>query len=109
MKKDKSEDAFRSEVNYKRPPLVKLTQIGGHPEIDGGAPTTAYVDPTIIALVVRGFGGFKMPGEKESTVNTSHTCIWLQGGHHLLVLETPEVVALRRDRALNNEVQLEDA
>lgn len=100
---------YKSFVEYQRPPLVKLTQIGGNPQIDGGEPTIAYVDASAIAMVSRGYGGFKFPDKPELMAerNSSHTVVWLHGGQHLLCLEPPDVVAMRRERALNNSVKPE--
>lgn len=99
MQKD---NLIRQFLEYQRPALVKLTQVG-IAGLDGGAPTVAYVDPTNIAMIVRAIGGRSNEGD-QTFEQEPVTCIRIYGGHHMLVTETPEIVALRRERALNNTV-----
>lgn len=75
---------------------------------------TCYVDPTMIMLVVRGWGGFAPPVSAPDEVKLAyqkshceHTSIWLQGGGGISVVEPPEIVHLLRERALGRDARPE--
>lgn len=90
------------------PRMVKLTSIGNH-EVNGGKPTATYVDPYCVALAVRSIGAWSVQIEgSEQNPRVECTIVWLRGGGtaNILVVETPEEVALLRDRALEVPVTL---
>lgn len=94
------------------PRLVKLTAIG-NPEVAGGAPQSTFIDPNLISLIYRSLsswvaqrvGGIRQ-GKPFELIEC--TAVWLRQGppHNVLVLESPEEVALRRDRALEVPTEL---
>ena len=100
------------EYRHWTPPLIELTQIGC-PDFADGQPTKCFVDARTIGLACFSVGSFhkrnpEIPGAVEKHPDQQCTTVWLNGGgpSHCLVLETPEEVALRRDRALELPVQL---
>ena len=100
------------EYRYWTPKLVELTQIGC-PDFANGEPTKCFVDARTIGFICRAVGAFNKRHPEVRGVNESHpdqqcTTVWLNGGGptHCLVLETPEEVTLRRDRALEIPVDL---
>lgn len=101
------------EYRYWTPKLVELTQIGS-PDIADGSPTKCFVDARTIGFICHSVGAFnKRNPETPGVVVERHpdqpcTTVWLNGGGptHCLVLESPEEVALRRDRALELPVGL---
>jgi len=80
-----------------RPGLIRLTQIAS-PEIDDGKPTTLYIDPGSIVTIRRSHGAFNKAGTSESYPRISCTEVFFCHGG-LLVEESPETVALLRDKA----------
>mgnify|MGYP001569832499 CR=1 FL=1 len=98
------------EYKYWTPKLIELTQIGC-PDFANGETTKCFVDVRLIGFICASIGAFnkrnpETPGDKHP--DQQCTTIWLTGGgpSHCLVLETPEEVALRRDRALELPVSL---
>ena len=83
------------------PKMVKLTSIGNR-EIANGAPQPVYVDPYCIALIVRSIGSWGIINEGPKNESIECTTVWLRGGgpSNVLVVESPEEVAQRRDRVL---------
>lgn len=83
-----------------KPALIKLTQ-APYPDVDGNEPTACYVDPSAIVAVSRlmmkpkGHDGTDGEPRCVTFVNICH-------GHYY-VTETPEQVAMARDRALGHE------
>ncbi len=85
-----------------QPSMLRLTQIGCS-GIDGGVPTTLYVNPASILMVCRTGGRLETKGV-EPFERESCTAICIQGmGGSLLVTEAVETVALLRDRALGHK------
>lgn len=84
-------------------PLIRLTQIG-NPDHDGGKPTPIYIDPSCISYIRRTSGAF-VRGESKGRPDfdlhkrTDCTAVNLHGSNEMLVEETPEVIAMLRDRA----------
>lgn len=97
------------EVKYWTPKLLKLTQIG-NPEVANGEVTSCFVDPRLIAAVVRAAASFYRSDSqtREPYPRVECTTIWLSGGgpSHLSVTELPDQIALMRDRALEVPVDL---
>lgn len=91
------------------PRMVKLTAIGNR-EVSHGEPTATYVDPYYIALAVRSIGSWNVMYSQGRNEPTECTTVWLRDGcpANILVLESPEEVALLRDRALEVPVQLHE-
>ncbi len=109
-----SKSKIDMEYRYWTPKLVELTQIGC-PDVADGQPTKCFVvvDARTIGFACLGVGAFnkrnpEMPGALERHPDQQCTTVWLNGGgpSHCLVLESPEEVALRRDRALELPVGL---
>ncbi len=97
---------------YWTPQLIELTQIGCS-EFDGGQPTPCFVDPRNIVSIVRGLGGFYLKSSDTLTTQaiTPHapcTAVMVVGSGIVHVIETPQEVALRRDRALEIPVNLKE-
>lgn len=85
-----------------RPPLIRLTQIG-NPDIDDGQPTPVFVDPNSISKISRTLGAFSRAGS-ATEVHERVSCTEVHCCHfHLLVTESPETVAMLRDKALGHE------
>lgn len=84
--------------------MIELTQIG-NPEVDGGLPTTCFIDPALIMLVHRAMTRWRtMTGVKPDDYQwqdkgIESTNIWLHGGATLSVLETPQEVNEKRNKA----------
>lgn len=88
------------------PRMLQLTAISSR-EVDYGTPQKVYVDPYCIALAVRSVGSWSVQDGGEPNPRIECTTVWLRGGgpQNILVVESPEEVALRRDRALEIPVQ----
>lgn len=98
-------------VAHYQPPFVRLTQVG-QPSVSDGVPVVCYVDPTMIMLVARGWGGFAPPQSASDELKSAylkshceHTSIWLKGGGGISVVEPPEIVHMLRERALGRDVR----
>ena len=101
----KPEDFNVTQMQW-RPELLKLTQVG-RPEVNNGEPVALYVDPTAIQKITIEEVYFNLPdGSKgPAVVCTSVFCCHF----HCAVLESPEQVALMRDRALGYKPKLTSA
>jgi hypothetical protein len=88
-------------TDYK--PLLRLTMIG-NPDFHDGKPTDCYVDAELIvfASICRGsFTKDPLDGNlREFHPRQTCTMVYLRGGSHLLVLETPEQVNEARNAVL---------
>ena len=81
-----------------RPRLMRLTQIV-QPELDGGQPTTCYVNPDLISRINRTVISW---GKRDGTgqwPDQSCTIVSLHGSEHVMVSETPEEIAKARDES----------
>lgn len=89
-----------------QPALLKLTYVG-HPEVDGGEPTPCYICPQWITSINRQRMKFSSIADKDKTYEIdSCTAVVISAYQILYVTETPEQVALLRDRALGHEAKL---
>ena len=89
-----------------QPALLKLT-FAPHPDVDGGEPTPCYVAPQWIIGIGRQaltFGKVGVTGESHPAVTC--TAVVISPSMAYYVTETPEQVALMRDRALGHEPKL---
>ncbi len=88
--------------------MVRLTSIG-NVEVCNGEPTSVYIDPWCIALVNRAYGAWNTCDPNLKNEKITCTTVWLRGAAqaNILVLETPEEVAQRRDAALDIPTRLE--
>lgn len=85
-----------------KPRLLRLTQIG-NPDVDDGHPTSCYIDAQAITRISRVVAAFSMradPQKRHPDVLCTEV-FYCHGAVH--VLETPEQIALMRDRALGHE------
>jgi hypothetical protein len=80
-----------------RPALVALTLMP-NPNVDNGVATRAFVDPSAISAVWRA----QVKVENEAQVDQQTYTIVHCCHYHVVVVETPEQVALLRDRALGH-------
>ena len=82
-------------ITQSRAPLIRLTLIP-FPELNGGEPTATYVDPAAISAIKRVFSSPKDQPDAEGI-----ECTLIQCCHYtMIVMESPEVIAMLRDRAL---------
>ena len=86
-----------------QPPMIKLTQVGW-PGVDDGKETPLFVNPAAISRINRVLSwqnnsdGSKSP---EKAATEIHCC------HYVChVIESPETVAIMRDKALGHEAKL---
>lgn len=85
-----------------QPALLRLTQIG-NPDVEGGAPTPCYLTPQSITRISKAVAAFQMR-EDSTKRHPDVACtevFYCHGALH--VLESPEEVAMMRDRALGHE------
>lgn len=103
-----SDHSFTATQMYWKPELIRLTQIV-HPDMDGGEPTTCFLDPQSILSVNRTMSGFSKetgdahfydPNLRQYHPRVACTCVMTTYGHSLMVTESPETVALLRDKAM---------
>lgn len=107
---------FTAVQMYWQPALIKLTQLP-NPEHDGGKPTPCYVAAQQITLISRGLTSFSKtrnghvtdPALREYFPAQEATFVVINSSVALQVLETPEQVALLRDRALGHKPELKPA
>lgn len=93
-----------------QPPLIKLTQLP-NPDHDNGEPTSCYISPQQIILISRGVTSFSkknqdgsVPFEKREFYPAQESTFVVIGHSlSLQVLETPEMVAMLRDKALGHQ------
>lgn len=99
-----------------KPSMIRLTQIGGVPEVNGGAPTEAYVDPNLISLIVVAYSALTIPViDNESGKETGRkpgpfvecSAVYLTTGGSLSVIEKPRAIMILREIALGNRKPLE--
>ena len=85
------------------PPMLKLTYIG-NPGLDDEQPTNCYISPRFIYGIHRARCIF----DKEKFPNASdvHCTLVHYANLYLHVLETPEQVAMMRDKAFGHESKL---
>ena len=83
--------------------MIRLTLIG-NPEVDGGGPTTCFVEASAISSIRRTVGGYAKSQSYGKTPLEFHelvACTELHCCHYtLFVTESPEDVALLRDKAM---------
>ena len=84
-----------------RPPLLKLTSYS-IPEINNGEPTSVFLEPSGITTIRRVLTSRKKPGVEESYPDIEVTEVFFCHGS-ILCMETPEQVAMLRDRAFGHE------
>ena len=90
-----------------QPALLKLTYTP-HPDVDDGEPTPCYVCPQWITGISRQAMKFgKVDAPSESYPAKTCTAVVISSSIIYYVIETPEQVALMRDRALGHEPKLE--
>ena len=89
-----------------RAPLIKLTQIG-NPDVDGGQPTATYVSAEAIGQIRRLKGAFVTYDsivEGNRNFHPAVECTEIHCCHYtMLVTESPETVAMLRDKAFGFE------
>lgn len=96
-----------------QPPLLRLTQCV-HPDTDGGVAGPCFVAPQHIMCIMRvnlvhHKSPYKGGEEQEYYAGVSATSISLSPSLSMNVIESPEVVASMRDRALGFGPKLESA
>lgn len=95
-----------------QPPLVKLTQVA-NPDHDEGKPTTCFINAQNITQINRAISSFSKINA-DGTVPSSTdkrefhpaqacTVVMVGASQGLQVTESPETVAMLRDRALGHE------
>ena len=89
-----------------KPALIRLTQVG-NPQVNGGAPTPVFLDPNAISYIFVSLTQFNnLDGSKSEPV----TCTNINCCHYnVAVIESPETVAMMRDRSLGYEPKLSAA
>lgn len=95
-----------------QPALIRLTQIA-NPDCDEGKATPCFVNPQHITQISRGVTSFTktingvVPPEGMREYHPAQACTFvvISAGLGLQVVESPEQVALMRDRALGHEVK----
>lgn len=94
-------------IKYWSPKLIELTQIGS-PDFANGETTACFVNPHNIVFINYGVSSFYKSGTKDQERHPTVECttIWLSTGAHISVVEKPDEVARRRDRALEVPVEL---
>lgn len=92
-----------------QPAMLPLTSIG-HPEIDDGKPTQCFISPDNIAYMYRSKVKHA-PIESADDLHTFSNCtiVVFRVGGHLSVVETPQAIAVLRDRALGHSQKLAEA
>ncbi len=86
-----------------QPAMIRLTQVPSV-TVDDGAPVACYVNPAKIVSIFRGNDIRKSADGSES--RTTCTIVVLEVGGHVGVEESPQTVAMLRDRALGVEAKL---
>lgn len=85
-----------------QPKLIKLTQVG-IPSIDEGQPTAVFINPQHITMICRSRVTYQVPGEEEKHQTLGTYINMVHATAH--VQESPEVVAMLRDKALGFEAE----
>ena len=93
-----------------QPSLIKLTQIP-NPDLDHGNPPPCFVAPQQIVAIHRGLTSFSKTtngvvppeGNREFHLAVPVTSVVLGYSLAYMVLESPETVAMLRDKALGHE------
>ena len=88
-----------------RPKLIKLTMIG-NPDWNKGEPSPCYLDPGVITSISKVVASFPIredPSKKHPDVECT-AVFFCHGTFH--VLESPEEVAMLREKAYGQEPQI---
>ena len=90
---------------YWQPPLMALTYVA-HPDVDDGWPTKCFVAPQLISGIGRQSLAFsktdpQLKGEWHKVCTATAVTLTTNGVYY--VKETPEEVAMMRDKALGFE------
>lgn len=85
-----------------KPKLIRLTQIG-NPDVDEGKPTPCFLDPATVTSIVACVAAFATRQDQTKRHPDVYCTAVFYCHGTLHVLETPEQVAVLRDRALGHE------
>lgn len=95
-----------TQVTHWRPPLLKLTLLP-NPDVEDGEAQACFVAPELIqsiAVRVMSWATAATYGQRERAYHPARPCTEVVcGSLMLLVTESPETVAMLRDRALGHE------
>lgn len=84
-----------------KPPLIRLTYIA-HPTVDGGLPTPCFIDPQQISVIRRTDTNVR-DATDETTIYGPSTLVMISSSLYVHVMESPDTVAMLRDKALGLE------
>lgn len=90
-----------------QPQLVRLTFIP-HPKLSGGKSTSCFIDPRHICVIKRTETTIESLGQEQTQYGEA-TLVMINDRLYLHVEESPETVAMLRDKALGHAPKLEAA
>ena len=92
-----------------QPAMLALTAIA-HPEIDSGVPTQCFVSPDNIAYMYRAkVKNVQIERPDDPPTFSLCTIVVFKVGGHISVEESPQAIAVLRDRALGHSPKLATA